>query len=370
MWALSSVGEHFLDAEGVVSSILTAPTIFSYAIDRKVRTQILEPLPLFYCIWYKPHTYNMYYKRKGVVSVRLLSIGSIEPIEGFEDRLKLEFDLLKEEGFKITLKKTCKDKTVFFYCHVDDDIILKENYYDKLRQVFVNRVANALSDIIINHWEPVLLKRIIREDYFYFNKSEQNRIYDFTRDILNYNEFGGKHDISYQIKRKTFVLHKIQEFLGNSSIIILDGFVNFRLKEYIEQLEDTVDLAIDEYLMDKEYREFINLLRHFVDLQEPKRDLVNVVFHNTEIILMDEKSKFIEKDSSLDLIAKENPEVNIDDIIVSTLINIAPRRITIHGFTGKEKREVVNALYNIFEGRISFCNHCDICLKSKPFTTK
>ena len=305
-----------------------------------------------------------------MVSVRLLSIGYIEPIEGFEDRLKLEFDILNEEGFKITLKKSCNGNTVFFYCHVDDEIILKENYYDKLRQVFIDCVANALSDIVINHWEPVLIKRIIRENYFYFNKAEQNRIYDFTRDILNYNERSGKHDISYQIKRKTFILHKIMEYLGNSSIIILDGFVNFRLKKYMEQLEETVDVAIDEYLMDKEYREFIKLLRHFVDLQEPKRDLVNVVFHNTEIILMDENFKFIEKDTSLDLIAKENPEVNMDDIIVSTLINIAPRRITIHGFTGKEKREVVNALYNIFEGRINFCHHCEICLKSKPFTTK
>lgn len=305
-----------------------------------------------------------------MVSVRLLSIGSIEPIEGFEDRLKLEFDLLKEEGLKITLKKACRGNTTFFYCYVDDDIILKENYYDKLRKMFVNCVSNALSDVVINHWEPIIIKRIIKENYFYFNKAEQNRIYDFTRDVLNYNEISGKHDISYQIKRKTFVLHKIQEFLCNSSIIIVDGFVNFRLKGYIEQLEESVDVAIDEYLMDKEYREFIKLLRHFVDLQEPKKDLVNVVFHNTEILLMDENCKFIEKDSSLDLIAKENPEVNMDDIVVSTLINIAPRRITIHGFTGKEKREVANALYNIFEGRVSFCHHCEICLKSKPITTK
>ena len=70
-----------------------------------------------------------------------MSIGSIEPIEGFEDRLKLEFDLSKQEGFKITLKKARKGNSLFFYCHVDDEIILKEKYFGKLRQVFVNRVA-------------------------------------------------------------------------------------------------------------------------------------------------------------------------------------------------------------------------------------
>ncbi|HQA59757.1 MAG: putative sporulation protein YtxC [Tepidanaerobacteraceae bacterium] len=302
--------------------------------------------------------------------MRLLTIGSIEPIAGFEDRLKLEFDLLKEDGFEITYKKIAKDNISFYHCYVDDELLLMENNFINIKQRFINCIANALSDVIINYWEPELIRRIIRENYFYFNKTEQGMIFDFAYSILNYNEISGKRDISYQIKRKNYVLHKIQEFLSTSGLIILDGFVNFRLKEYMRQLEDSVDIAIDEYLMDKEYNEFIKLLRHFVDLQEPKRDLVNVVFSNHKIILMDENLNYIERDSSLDLIAKENPDVNMDDITVSTLINIAPRRITIHGFNGNEKREVAHALYSIFEGRVRFCNHCELCAKSKSLTKK
>jgi hypothetical protein len=41
----------------------------------------------------------MYYKGKEWFPVRLLSIGYIQPIEGFEDRLKLEFDLIKGRRF-------------------------------------------------------------------------------------------------------------------------------------------------------------------------------------------------------------------------------------------------------------------------------
>jgi len=305
-----------------------------------------------------------------VVLVRLLTIGSIEPIASFEDRLKLEFSLLKEDGFEITYRKLSKDNITFYYCYLDDEALLKENNFNKFKHRFISSIANALSDIIINYWEPELIRRIIKENYYYFNKSEQERIFDFASSILNYNEISGKQDISFQIKRKTFVLHKVQEFLSNNGLIIIDGFVNFRLKEYIRQLEDTVEIAIDEFLMDKEYNEFIKLLRHFVDLQEPKRDLVNVVFSNNKIILMDENLNFIEKDSSFDFIANEDPDVNMDDITVSTLINIAPRRITIHGFNGNEKREVANALYNIFEGRVRFCNHCELCAKSKSFTKK
>ena len=303
--------------------------------------------------------------------MQLLSIGLMEPIEGFEDRLKLEFDILKDEGVNISLKKADKiGQCLYFYCHVDDASLFCEEHYYDMHKTFNQCVANALSDIIINYWEPKIIKKIIKDNYFYFNRVEQKKIFEFTEEILNFNEIHGKKDLCYQIKRKSFVLHKILEYIGSSNTIILDGFVSFRLKDYVEQLEETVDKAIDEYLMDREYREFIKLLRHFVDLQESKQQTVNVVFNNNEFYLFDENSSIIEKDLGIDIAARENPDLNADDILVSTLINIAPKRIVLHGLLGKEKREMINALFNIFEGKVSFCSHCDICLKILPLKSK
>lgn len=51
MWALSSVGEHFLDAEGVVSSILTAPTIFISKIKENFTTQCISASFFYAFIW-------------------------------------------------------------------------------------------------------------------------------------------------------------------------------------------------------------------------------------------------------------------------------------------------------------------------------
>ncbi|MCR4432046.1 MAG: putative sporulation protein YtxC [Tepidanaerobacteraceae bacterium] len=301
--------------------------------------------------------------------MQLLSIGIIEHVDGFEDRLKLEFDILKDEGLEITLKKSCNGDIRYYYCHADDCILLKGNYQE-LKSMFLHCVANAISDVIINFWESKLLKKIIKENYFYFNSNEQNRIFEFAKNILNFNETSGQKKLLYHIKRKSFVLHKIIDYLNTSSVIILDGFINFRLKDYIAQLEEAVDKAIDEYLMDKEYREFIKLLRYFVDLQEPKKDLVNVILRGGELYLFDEKMNLIEKDENMNLIARENPDVNPDDVLISTLINMAPKRIIIHGFKGIEKIEVINALYNIFEERIVFCTDCKICSELKPLKTK
>ena len=49
------------------------------------------------------------------------------------------------------------------------------------------------------------------------------------------------------------------------------------MKDYVSELEDTIEQGGGEYLMEREYNEFIKLLRYFVEIQEPKVDTVNVL---------------------------------------------------------------------------------------------
>lgn len=302
--------------------------------------------------------------------MHLLTIGLVTSIKNFENRLKLEFELLKEEGIKTILRKVAKGSTLYWNCYVLNDKACHHKSSEEVIETFLYCVANALSDIIINFFEPRLIKKIIKNDYFYFDEDEQNLLYEYTLDILNFNELKGKYDLIYQIRRKSYILHKILHYLSENSTIILDGFVNFRLKEYINQLETAVDEAVDEYLTNREYQEFIWLLRYFVALQEPKKDLVHIVFRDNKFYLFDKEINPIENDELLESIAKENPEISLDDVMISTLINISPRKITIHGFKGSEKIEVINALYNIFEAKIVFCNCCDICRDLVPLKIK
>lgn len=302
--------------------------------------------------------------------MHLFTIGLITSIENFENRLKLEFELLKDEGIDAILKKVNKGGNLYWNCYVLDNKNCHKKSSEEVMEIFLCCIANALSDIIINFFEPKLIKKIIKNDYFYFSNDEQNLLYEYTLDILNFNELEGKYDLLCQIRRKSYVLHKILNYLSENSTIILDGFVRFRLKEYIMQLEVAVDEAVNEYLTNREYQEFIWLLRYFVDLQNPRIDLVHVVFKDNKFYLFDRQINPIENDEFLESIAKENSEINIDDVMISTLINIAPKRIVIHGFKGSEKIEVINALYNIFEAKIVFCNCCDICRDLIPLKIK
>ena len=66
----------------------------------------------------------------------------------------------------------------------------------------------------------------------------------------------------YPSSRKKQITEKIKEYLDKNDELILDGFINFRLKDYMLEIEGLVDDAVDDFLMEKEYLEFIRLLRY------------------------------------------------------------------------------------------------------------
>jgi putative sporulation protein YtxC len=112
---------------------------------------------------------------------------------------------------------------------------------------------------------------------------------------------------------------------------VVEGFINFCLPDYLKEIRFAIDLAYEELRNEKEYNEFIKLLRYFVDSQPAKTNEVNLLMENEGFCLWDGKGIKIEEDflsSYLDDILLD--DINLDDILISILITIAPRRIIIH----------------------------------------
>ena len=55
--------------------------------------------------------------------------------------------------------------------------------------------------------------------------------------------------------------------------MILSGFINFRLKDYIEVLEYLVDLSVNNFIINREYDKFISLLRDYINSEPSKIDV-------------------------------------------------------------------------------------------------
>lgn len=154
------------------------------------------------------------------------------------------------------------------------------------------------------------------------------------------------------------------EYFEHSNSVILDGFVNFRLKDYVKDLEEIVDKAVDDFLMEREYKEFIRLLRYFVDIQEPKFNVIHIIAgYDNKYILLDENKHEITNEC-LQEFMNDLPEgeINYDDLLVSSLITMAPRKLIIHGTKGFRNKELLETIKNVFWGKLIVCSECELCI--------
>lgn len=224
----------------------------------------------------------------------------------------------------------------------------------KVRDRVKKYISDILSDIILEDMQSKMVQKIIQEEYFYFEKKEQDRI---LRDALAI-MWGGKKPIidAETIRRrwKDKVSNRIMDHLQVNNDIILEGFIRFRLKDFIRELEDAVDRAVDDLLIEKEYNEFIKLLQYFVEIQEPKIEEVHV-FQNEDkkYTLLDSSLRVINNDI-LEELAKEisDSEISHDDLLISSLITIAPSKITIHECDKIKNTELLNTIKNVFNGKV------------------
>ena len=103
--------------------------------------------------------------------------------------------------------------------------------------------------------------------------------------------------------------------------------------------------------------------RYFVDIQEPKVDEVHILLKRGSIFkLVDKDGKQIENEYlngfSIDLMTNS---INYDDLLISALITLAPREVTIHTKEKNEFREILKTVENIFGARARYCPGCQIC---------
>ncbi|MEW9125228.1 MAG: putative sporulation protein YtxC [Thermotaleaceae bacterium] len=279
-----------------------------------------------------------------------------------EERLEKEIGGFEKEGILIRKNIEQQDKgRIINYDLVESTLSAYSK--DDFENIFKHYMANAFSDIIVHDLESKLIKKMLSDHYYYFTNQEKESILEHVDSVLDSEEIRYHEGITYKISRKAKILHHLIDYLKEHEQLHLDGFIRFRLKAYLHELEEGIDKAVEEFLMEKEYDEFIRLLRYFVDIQEAKVDMVNV--------LIDEKGKYVLYDSLNRMINSEylediatemaDKDISYDDLLISSLITLAPNKIHIH-FTGEIKnKEIIETIKNVFSNRVYICNGCSLC---------
>ena len=229
------------------------------------------------------------------------------------------------------------------------------HYTGKDLDSFYNIFSNILSSAILKFYEKDIIKHIINSNYFYFTEIDQRKILEIVNSYLYDNELD-----EVCIRKDSLVISCIDYFSNNKSAI-LDGFVNFRINDYIKIIDYIVDLAVNKFVIDREYTEFIDLLKCYINSKDCCTNVVHLIYCSQESTLLDEFKNIISLDDSvLDSKYVSDISFSSNDYTLNALLTLLPKKIYIHIINGTED-EFINTLKLIFDNRVYICNDCNIC---------
>ena len=223
-------------------------------------------------------------------------------------------------------------------------------------ELFYTKLATILSYVVIDHFENNIIKKILYANYFYFDNSETNKILALcTENICDSDEFSFSN-------RQMLLFDAFYKYIESHHSIVLSGFINFRLKDYRCLLEDLVDFSVNEFIIEREYLEFISLLKLYINSQASSSQIIHLISLENNIFLLDENMEIIDIDKNA-LNAKYLSDVSFsnNDYVLNTLLNLLPKKIYLHLVSPLSNLEFINTLQLIFEKQIEICHDCNIC---------
>lgn len=266
---------------------------------------------------------------------------------------------LLNELDNLELDNVCFSKKEF--THYSNIII---HYTGKDVSLFIEKISYILSLLVIDELEEDFLNKIIIQNYFYFNYKEREKILNICFDLIT-NDFSYTFDKKFKILFNTFYA-----FIEQNHSLFLSGFINFRIKEYFSTLDNLVNEAVNNFIIEKEYLEFISLLKLYISTQNSNCDLVHIIYCNSESILLDNNKNIIPNSEELFKVKYlSDITFSSNDYTLNSLLNLLPKKIYIH-LIDKYIDEFINTLKSVFCERVVLCTDCDICKIYKHSTKK
>lgn len=271
-------------------------------------------------------------------------------------------ELLKKKNINIGLVESGEGTSHLIKVMCDE-----ECYSEKVKGMIYLYISNILYNIVIEKYRKKELFDFLTETFFFLKQEEILEVEDMIMRVLRSEENLKDDKMIYCISKINSIIEKIKTCLEENEEINIKGFITFRMKELREDIEDIIDKVVEEYMVEKEYKEFVKLLKYFVDIQESKIEKINIYIHEGGgYVLKDGYGNDVFTDFMKELSeCRIDTEAKIEDIIISGLITNAPKQIIIHHKENCLNQEFIETIVNVFGDRVFYCAGCANCLPSK-----
>ena len=208
-------------------------------------------------------------------------------------------------------------------------------------------LCTLLADIIVENLQIRHMVRLLRQKYNFLSEKEQCDILVRALKRLWYGKSGQKNEVALC---KLDVKQRLAEMLqqNEANTIILEGFMRFRMKDYLETWEKELSWCVEDHVRKKEYAEFVEILRLFVKIRIPRVRQVHLcVDGDGEYVLLDERLCLLQSRFS----GARNDK---DDALLSALVNIAPLSIVVHNRDRFFDARIIETIKDVFGTRVEF----------------
>ncbi len=206
------------------------------------------------------------------------------------------------------------------------------------------KYTKALADFIIKKYEAKILKRIINKNYPQIPKITVNEIIKLKDD----------ESIS---ERKMVIEKTLNGYFSENKSANVEGIVNFRLNEYKKQLKILAENLVDIYYLNREYDDFIELLRYFISVQDLRPEIIYIRVNEMAMYtVLDEKKHDITRQTLIEIISPNDAEkVAYDDLLISMLISLAPKKIVVVNRENIKNPQLFETIEKVF-GNVEYKN--------------
>ncbi|MFC5402789.1 putative sporulation protein YtxC [Cohnella soli] len=225
------------------------------------------------------------------------------------------------------------------------------------KKTYCDRVGRVLAEYTLYDQEPSLLRAIFRERFGSKDEMETDLLIAETVSLLDGEPEVGESWIGRGRERRLQKLAaRYSHYLEGHDRLHLDGFLRFRLGDYRAEVQEAAETAIEERMMERQYQEFMKLLKSMVEWQETRTSAVHVLHAGGHAFrLLDEEMRPLEegvaaREERQTLAERLEPgEQEEESRVVSRLLEASPRQLYIH--TPEPESQVIRTIVGIFGDR-------------------
>ncbi|QGT99723.1 hypothetical protein SYNTR_1130 [Candidatus Syntrophocurvum alkaliphilum] len=283
------------------------------------------------------------------------------------DLLQDNFSWLQERGYNLGIKVDREENASIINLELQGYTLDRYFNQDDIIYIFKHQMSELLAEYIAETWEKKLLWKEIIKNYKVISDQDKQIVYYKSLEFLRLYNNNDSINLLLNFSRKNKIANKILKYIEDNDFLVIEGFINFCMQDYLTEIKFAIELAYEELRNEKEYNEFIKLLRYFVETQPPRVFEVNLFMKEDGLFyLWDGNGVKIEEkyiDYYLDDIIMN--DTSLDDVLISILITISPQKIVLHNTSAIDYSEPVEIIKKVFNEKIVNCSNCDRCLKLK-----